>query len=588
MKNPTYTQFLNEVNNFIAKLSKDQLKEVITGLAENSPASNRNNFLHIFESTISPKKHSQDTDIELSLTHDEFMEQIQDYYDRMKEGEFYDVEKDYDAYHRSERWYWDTDGYYDNEPEDYSSENYVIEVLEMLETAKCFFRKEDIDTAYEAYKKLFEIINYPDKMGHDEIFISDFSFETAIGNDIVKEHKCIYYRLFYLKIIDIGKFEDLFLTIKDESNILLTDIIEIDRKPLPKFDKFLTDYIGFLCDNPKNDKHLIDALFIKGGMNEIKRFGYKNGEKHPSAFLYYYSNAKEEGLPKDNILQLLLDGIKIIPEKYKSRSYLSLDLIDFAKKENDRKNLLLGYSTAFYSHKSLKNLAYLLDFIISEKKDKEIKKLKNYFKGIDVKELQSNRYYFTEISGCGDIFSLDSSEIEPVTLIIGQYILNGIEPILNFIDTNNYKGFSDKLRYIAATVSLALKTIAGSEKTVLIDLLLDYYCLDKSSEEYSILKNMVNNTAEESSDKENEVLLKKLKEMEKISISRVSYILDNKYRKGYERGCLLLTACAEALQIISSDGDVLISKIDTEFKRYSAFRSYLKKYTAKSSLLKSV
>lgn len=239
------------------------------------------------------------------------------------------------------------------------------------------------------------------------------------------------------------------------------------------------------------------------------------GEKHPAVFLYYYNNAKEEGLPKGDLLQLLQDGIKIIPEEYKSRSYLSLDLIDFAKKEKDKKNLLLGYSTAFYSHKSRKNLAYLLDFIISEKKDKEIKKLKNYFKGIDVKELQSNRYYFTEISGCDDIFSLDSSEIEPVTLIVGQYILNGIEPILNFIDTKNYKGFSDKLRYIAATVSLALKTIAGSEKTVLIDLLLDYYCLDKSSEEYSILKNMVNNTAEESSDKENEALLRKLKEIKK-------------------------------------------------------------------------
>ena len=37
-------------------------------------------------------------------------------------------------------------------------------------------------------------------------------------------------------------------------------------------------------------------------MNEIKSFGYKNGKKHPSVFLYYYNNAKEEGYVKREIM----------------------------------------------------------------------------------------------------------------------------------------------------------------------------------------------------------------------------------------------------------------------------------------------
>ncbi len=57
--------------------------------------------------------------------------------------------------------------------------------------------------------------------------------------------------------------------------ILLSDLVEIDRSPLPNLDQFIIGFIQFLSGHPKHDSHLIDALFVKGGKEEIKRYAYE-------------------------------------------------------------------------------------------------------------------------------------------------------------------------------------------------------------------------------------------------------------------------------------------------------------------------
>lgn len=110
-----------------------------------------------------------------------------------------------------------------------------------------------------------------------------------------------------------------------------------------------------MSEHPKYDPHLIDVLFIKGGKEEIKRYAYAHGDKHPSVFLYYYDFVKEDKPAQSDRISTILDGIKIIPEEYAVRSRLGLDLVDIAKELNDKKNLLIGYSTAFYSDPTSRN-----------------------------------------------------------------------------------------------------------------------------------------------------------------------------------------------------------------------------------------
>jgi len=132
-----------------------------------------------------------------------------------------------------------------------------------------------------------------------------------------------------------------------------------------------------------------------------------------------------------------------------------------------------------------------------------------------------------------------------------------------------------------------LRTIAQSANAIVIDALLIHYCLDKSSEEFSTLKKMISNKAINNSLSQKKCL-SALTRIENLAVNRVTYILENKRRGGYDSACLLLVACAEAKQLVANDGDELIYSIDEKFKRFRAFRSTLKSLTARSKLLRAV
>ena len=584
MKNLTYAQFMNEVESIICNLSKDELKSKIMDLAESQGISDRNNFLKIIKKGLSENICSIIEKPEPQISSEKLVERIKNFEQRILDGEFFDEEENWRALDREEHAHWHRYDDYNDEV-DFSNEPYVLEAIELLEEAKRFFRKDDIKTAFEAYGMLFDIFEHPDNYD-EECFVYGFSFKEAINSEIYNEHKTIYLRCLYLDLVKSNNLNAIYTFLVNEDEILLSDIIEIARSPLPKFGEVIHGLIEYLNPNAKYDKLLIDALFIKGGMEEIKKFAYANGRNHPAVFLYYYQSAKEQKLPNSDLLQAILDGIKIIPQKYQTRSLLSLDLIKLAKKTDDKKNLSLGYSTAFYSDPSLKNLTYFLDFLVSEPKDNQYVELKEYLSKKDIKKL--NPYdvsYFNRYRNLSeDIYSLGPSEIDSQTLIIGRYILQGLEAFLGVVKAKDYLGFSDSLKHVAVIVSLILKSISQSYNAVVIDLLVDHYCCDKINEERIILKKLISNKANCLPNPQT-YLIKPLQTIEKLAINRVSYILNNKLRGGYESSCLLLVACAEAKQILTNDGNNLIQNIDSQFKKFSAFRKPLKELTARSKYL---
>jgi len=586
VKNPSYAKLINEVESIISNLSRDDLIKLIINIAENQSITNRNEFLQILKQKLPSTKMPDDVKETLPISPAEFIKEIKEYKQRILDGEFFDEEENYRAYDREEHSYWKNDYHdeFDNEI-DFSNEEYVLEAVELLDKAKMFFRNKDTTTAYQAYELLFDIFEDPEYYEEDNYFIYGFSFEDAIDNEVLQEHKSIYLRCKYLKFIQTNDFECIYSAICKESNIFLTDIIEIERSPLPRLDEFVSGFVDFLKGNPKFDRHLINALFVKGGMEEIKRFAYSNGKNHPPVFLYYYEYAKENKFSQSDLIQLILDGIKLIPQKYQTRAYLSLDLIEVAKEANNKNHLLNGYSTAFYSDGSLRNLAFYLDFIISQNNIEEIKKLKNYLYKKDIKGSNFYKnYYYDNIHAQRDIFSLSCSDIDLRALIVGRYILEGIEPLLTMINPEHYLGFSGKLEYVAIITALTLKAISQSSIVIIIDTLVDHYCLNKTSDEYHTLKKLISNTTISNPLPPN-YILSSLKDIETLVINRVSHILKNKLRGGYDSACLLLVACAEAKQIVSKNGNDLIGKINKQYKRFSAFRSPLKNFTSQSKHL---
>ena len=393
----------------------------------------------------------------------------------------------------------------------------------------------------------------------------------------------------YLEFVQNNNLKTIYALLTNERDVLLSDIIEIARNPLPNLKEVINGLIEHLKTNAQHDKLLVDVLFVKGGMEEIKNYAYTDGKNHPPIFLYYYQYAKEQKLPHPELIQITLDGIKIIPQKYQTRSLLSLDLIEMAKKSTNKDNLTLGHSSAFYSRPTIKNLTYFLDFITSRKMSDQCAKLKEYLAKADLKKLKSDYYsHFDRYHNLSEsIYSLNSRKINSQTLIIGRYILEGIEPFLSLVKPANHLGFSGSLKYIAVIISLILKSIAQSHNALVIDTLVDHYCCDETSDERNILKNQISNKANSLSDPKT-YLLKSLHNIESLAIKRVTHILENKLRGDYESACLLLVACAEAKEILGNDGNKLIQNIDTQFKRFSAFRKPLKDLTSNSKYLITV
>ena len=303
--------------------------------------------------------------------------------------------------------------------------------------------------------------------------------------------------------------------------------------------------------------------------------------------MYYYDYAKENQFEKSELLKLILDGLEIIPEKYKVRAKLSLDLIEIAKNKNDNEILFKGLSTAFYSDPTMRNVTYYLEFLISENISVEIENLKHYLHTYEVDKVNSRSFYRSDIYRDRDIYSLETSEMDITALIIGRYILEGIVPLLEFITPKHFLGFSGEKRYVAIVTSLALKTISNASKNVIIDKLIDHYCLNITSDYYQTLKKLIVDAAISFSlnkEKINSIV----STIQSLAVKRVSHILNNKLRGGYESACLLLVACAEAKQMINKSGNELIININTQFKRYSAFRKPLKELTTRSKILNSV
>ena len=246
MKNPIYAKFMDEVEHYISNLTIEELKNIIVNLAESQDQSDRNEFLKKLKATGLSGK---DTDVSKTgdvVSPQKLIKEIKNYQQRILDGEFFDEEASYMAYEREERSYY-RNNYYDefDEDIDFSQEEYVLEAIEYLEQAKKLFRIHDIDNAYEAYDLLFDIFDKSAYYEDNECLIFGFSYEQAIGREVFKEYKTIYRRCHYLKIADTRNFDELFCKLCKDKDIMLTDIIEIGRTPLPYLDIFISAFIEY-------------------------------------------------------------------------------------------------------------------------------------------------------------------------------------------------------------------------------------------------------------------------------------------------------------------------------------------------------
>ena len=591
MKPLALNQLLHELQKHIENISVAELQEVIYSLAQNIPANKRQDFLDIVRhALVKNETASKHGAIKPEITPEELFNAIEEYRKRMEKGDFFDEEEHYRAYDRDEYRYYRRgyDDYLEEEP-DFSTEDYVIEMENMLGYAEYFCAKGDFSTAYEAYRRLFEIMENDEEAGANDYFIYGFSFQEAIGEEVFKMHLLLYYRLFYFHHIDTNP-EAIFDLFCRESSVLLSDIVEGTSPEMKNLDKFADSYISWLEGKSGHGRYamrIVDALAVKGGVDSLKDYAYQKGQNAPPAFLAYYQEQKGKNIPPEELKQVILDGLRIIPEKYASRSILSKALAEIAIRENNDELLLKGYSSAFYSNPSMANLDAYLGFIFKKRIEGEKGRLQLYLVTKKQKEwLKQPDSWFSYEDGM-NIYSMHSASASVTTLIIADFVLNGIEALLKYINEKDVLGFSGEKKYIPAIISLLFLSVAQKKDVQIINDLMNYYCFNNEKEKYGNLQELVAGKVMQEN-KLTSQTLEVFDTAEKIAVNRVRHILVNKLRGGYESACLLLTACAEVKEIRNQSGNRLITEMDTEFKRFTAFRRELKALTKKSRYLNPV
>ncbi|KKL72710.1 hypothetical protein LCGC14_2082180 [marine sediment metagenome] len=583
MRPPTLEQFNTALKEIVENTPSDKLKEIIYSITGKTKTEERNYILKIIRQVVSGSYQSGDKMLgsDTGLTGDDLLAQIDDFRNRIEEGEFFDENRDYEEYHKNEYRYF-RDEYDYSEETDFSNEYYVLEMIDLLDKVKYFYDKGDFDVAYIGYKALFGIMENVE-YEYDEYFVEGFSFMEAIDEPFYKDHKAFFLRLFYFSEIDNNE-NAIFNLFSSQQNIYLSSVVDTDTAPLKNFENFNKAYIDYLSDRPDHARHIVDALFVKGGMDSLKEFAYENGHKVPPVFLAYFNEQKEREIPAGELLRIINDGLEIIPEKYASRSILSNELIAIAENNKNPELLCTAYSTAFYSYPTLDNLNSYIGHITRHSNKKELTRFELYIENKkDVFTKQDTRYSTYNII---DMYYLLSVPVSKTAYIISAFILYGLGDLSEHIDTDNYLGFQGERRYIAVILSLLFQALVKSEDARIIDALINHYCFDKAVYKYENLKQLIQAKSKTLviDRRTNEAFEK----AEKIAVSRVRHILDKKLRGGYETSCLLLVACAEAKQINDKTGNRLIDEIDTEYKRFTAFRRDLKVLTKQSRHLSTV
>ena len=125
MRPPTLEQFNTALKEIVENAPSNKLKEIIYSIGGITKTEERNSILKMIRQVVSGRYQSGDNmqGSDTGLTGDDLLAQIDDFRNRVEEGEFFDEDRDYEEYHKNEyRHYRDN---YDNyEETDFSDEYY--------------------------------------------------------------------------------------------------------------------------------------------------------------------------------------------------------------------------------------------------------------------------------------------------------------------------------------------------------------------------------------------------------------------------------------------------------------------------------
>jgi len=559
--------YLERIKEFCLPLSKEELTDVVVGLAKDVSTSERMVLLEKLGSVLPDREPSE---ISKAPLIDELLDDIQalresidERAESIEDGTYWD---DPDVYE---------DGYDDEDP-DYVTEDQTEEIADLFMEAQSLFMEGRLEDARQAYDALFDLVDYIEGVTY---------FPSPEGLDIREAHanyaRCVFEtsqsnQLLPLFVEAMSVFstspyasDELY----DKQLPLLKDVVDAREGPMDGLEAFLPEWKAMLSPHEKASRPgflLLETVHLMDGIDGVSNLARKWGNSQPRGYLFWLELLKEENRQAE-LIEIGKEALEVLENGF-FREDAAKFVIDAAKDQNDLGSLLFGRRERFFSSRSDRNLLELVgEATRQNRRDEEIAGVLRFF----------------ESGGKGDG---DLVLFTKVLLMAGN-----LEEAFSVAKSEKALGWS----YGRAGIvfGAVLRSVSGwSKKTPTIDKLLANYAntLSSYSGRFSIETGDGPTFFEEITkglQKYQDVQRhaeKFLQWAEKIGKRRIDGIVSKQHRGAYERAAQVLGCLAESYIAIGNEkrAQALVHYYYHEkYKRYSAFRREVKSVMEGSAAL---
>jgi hypothetical protein len=422
-KNPSFKEFMDQVEMRLGAYSLERLQEMIMGWAKNTHPSKRIEFL---ANLATPPATG-----EIPVSDEELLGEISALAKRIKNGDFCDG------------WGWD-DAIH--EERDFGDESWADELDDLFNGAHDAMAAGNYKLAKDAYTRLFDTLEMGDEPGHLPGAVdAEDMLDTDLG-----EARAEYLRSIYLSSLSRERPAALLRVMQrfgyhlgEELN--LQSVVNAGRNPLPDFTQFLQEWIDLLKKtNERSASYLLrEAITLSGGTPAIEKLARDEGNRYPKAYVDWI-----KALEKDGDFRSMLAAAKVglanVPKDYTVRAEIAEGMIRSGVHLDDWESQLTGWREAFYSNPSL---SYLLSLCsLAEQKGRQKEEIGAAINRIALLIEKNGKYQARAFNENNELREAAASEslLNQAYLLAGRYqdafYLCKSKGVLGWSDEQNPKG----------------------------------------------------------------------------------------------------------------------------------------------------
>ena len=340
--------FWEAVEQRLAAFSADELRAVLRAMAQETPPTERQEFL----AKLQPMAKGADV-VQQVLQQEDLLADIADLKQEVEEE--MEQADDWEEQHG-----WEGEEY-DEEDSLGPYSDFVEPLADLFDRTNAVFDYGNFALARAAYPELFAILELEDDYGRG------LSAEDLKSVDIA-EARARYLRVVYETETPAPRPQVLFEQMRRAQSWLarprlaLEGIIQISPKPLPDQDRFLRDWIAFLREQSGGDADgwLREAIRLAQGTPGLAELARAEGQKRPRAYLDWFAALEQEDKHRE-VLVAAQEALQTLPTRLPIRAAIADHLCIAAAKLGETETLRAGRWEAFVAKPSLVRLLDLWD-----------------------------------------------------------------------------------------------------------------------------------------------------------------------------------------------------------------------------------